>query len=153
MGNIIRNCVIRDFGKEWVSEEIGSLYGYGIYISGYDENYANNNYCTNTILKNNIVTNCMCNIYSTQADYTLIENNITSNAHLTGHGTLPADWQGHNGIQIHKSNYSTVIGNQANLNCEHGMYISESSNCAVKGNLSNSNRGVGIKLNTKQYLQ
>ena len=128
--NIIRQCVIREFGATVSSV---NKYGYGIGLTRQkDTQY----FCCDTIVKNNHVSGCLTSLYCSFAERIIIQGNIfTRNKEMN--------------ISFDQVKNTIVKGNQINESDaetgSHGFYPSGCEGLIILGNIVFGNRESGIK--------
>ena len=128
--NIIRQCVVREFGTIVSSV---NKYGYGIGLTRQkDTQY----FCCDTIVKNNHVSGCLTSLYCSFAERIIIQGNIfTRNKEMN--------------ISFDQVKNSIISGNQINETAagtgSHGFYPSGCEGLIISGNIVCENRECGIK--------
>lgn len=134
-GNVISQCHIENFGALYN----GSYnYGFGIHLSTYcQKNMINNNY---------IRACCTCCFIQNNSNHNVFSNNILCESADVAAGDYYRDRiVGHCGLLV-GCDYTNIIGNQIHNNTEHGIYLSTSKRCVVKGNIITENQVDGIKM-------
>jgi parallel beta-helix repeat protein len=135
--NTIKQCWVEDYGKTE-----GDEYYYGSGIGLFASSETEDNYIARNIVINNFTSNTLYGCYMVGARQTVVRGNVFSCANFSS-GDIRST-----GISSRYCDGSSIIGNIMRNNISHGIYISNSSNCTVFGNISSQNEECGIKVNS-----
>jgi parallel beta-helix repeat protein len=136
-GNTIRQCTVADYGKKE-----GDEYYYGSGIGLFASSETEDDYIARNIVINNFTSNTLYGCYMVGARQTVVRGNVFSCANFSSGGIRST------GVSARYCDGSSIIGNIMRNNISHGIYISNSSNCTVFGNISSQNEECGIKVNS-----
>jgi parallel beta-helix repeat protein len=135
--NTIKQCTVTDYGKQE-----GDEYYYGSGIGLFASSETEEDYIARNRVINNFTRNTLYGCYMVGARQTLVKGNIFEYAKSSSGGIRST------GISARYCDGSLINGNIMLNNISHGIYISNSSNCVVKGNISSQNEECGIKVNS-----